>query len=168
MRALIFILFAAAFWVFLGSTLQWVATLAGVILAGLLFLYLRENLSTGIFEKGRGGWKDPFTVVAGIVRYFWAVVISNLRVARHIIDFRRPVRPAILKVYAGEMGELEQTIVANSITLTPGTITVDFSDDGQYMYVHVLEADDVEEARCALLGHLENHFGKGLKWWESP
>ncbi len=142
--------------------------MAGVFLAGLLFFYLRKNLSAGIFEKGRGGWKDPFAVVAGIARYFWAVVISNLRVARHIIDFRRPVRPAVLKVYTGEMGELEQTIVANSITLTPGTITVDFSDDGQYVYVHVLEADDVEAARRALVGHLETHFGKGLKWWKSP
>ena len=103
-----------------------------------------------------------------MVRYSWAVAIANMRVARLIINFRRPVRTAILKVYAGEMGELEQTIVANSITLTPGTITVDFSDDRLYMYVHVLEADDVDAAKQALLSHLETHFGKGLKWWKSP
>lgn len=168
MRALIFILLAAAFWVFLGSTLQWVAALAGVLLAGLLYFYLRGNLLSTIFERGWGAWKDPFSAIIGIVRYSWSVVIANLKVARLIIDFRRPVRTAILKVYAGEMGELEGTIVANSITLTPGTITVDFSDDRQYMYVHVLEADDVDAARQALLGHLETHFGKGLKWWKSP
>ena len=168
MRALIFILLAAAFWVFLGSTLQWVAALVGVFMAVLLYFYLRKSLLSTIFDKGWGGWKDPISAVFGIVRYFWTVAISNVRVARLIIDFRRPFRPAVLKVYVGEMGELEQTIVANSITLTPGTITVDFSDDGQYMYVHVLEADDVDAARRALLGHLETHFGRGLKWWKSP
>ena len=123
---------------------------------------------SGMFGGGLRGWTNPFSALAGIVRYFWAVVVANVKVARLIINFKRPVRPAILKVYAGEMGELEQTIVANSITLTPGTITIDFSDDGQYLYVHVLEADDAEAARQALLDHLETHFGKGLKWWKSP
>lgn len=168
MRALIFILLAAAFWVFLGSTLQWVAALAGLFMAVLLYFYLRKGLLSAIFVRGWGGWKNPFSAVVGIILYALAVVKSNLRVARLIMDFRRPVRPAVLKVYVGEMGELEQTIVGNSITLTPGTITVDFSDDGQYIYVHVLEADDVDAARRALLAHLETHFGKGLHWWKSP
>ncbi len=168
MRAIIFILLAAALWTFLGSTLQWVAALAGVFMAAGLYLYLRKGLMSGMFGGGLRGWTNPFTALAGIVRYFWAVVVANVKVARLIIHFKRPIRPAILKVYAGDMGELEQTIVANSITLTPGTITIDFSDDGQYIYVHVLEADDAEAARQALLDHLETHFGKGLKWWKSP
>ena len=108
------------------------------------------------------------SAVAAIARYGWAVALANVRVARLIVEFRRPVRSAILKVHVGEMGDLEHTIVANSITLTPGTITVDFSVDRQYLYVHVLEADDVEVARRDLLSHLETHFGKGLKWWKSP
>ena len=142
--------------------------MAGVFLATVLYHYLRRNLLRGVLGKGRGGWANPFSAAAGVASYGWRVVIANVRVARLIVDFRRPVRPAVLKVYAGELGELERTIVANSITLTPGTITVDFSADGQYIYVHVLEADDVEAARRALLDHLETHFGKGLKWWKSP
>ena len=168
MRAIIFILLAAAFWVFLGSTLQWVAALAGVLMAAALYLYLRRGLLSGMFKEGWGGWANPLSAVAGVARYGWAVALANVRVARLIVDFRRPVRSAILKVYAGEMGDLEHTIVANSITLTPGTITVDFSPDRQYLYVHVLDADDVEAARHELLSHLETHFGKGLHWWKSP
>lgn len=159
---------AAAFWVFLGSTLQWVAALAGALMAGVLVWYLRRGSLSGSLSGRWTGWWNPIAAVVGILRYGWAVVMSNIRVARLIVDFRRPVRPAILKVYCGEMGELEQTIVANSITLTPGTITMDFSNDGQFLYVHVLEADDVEAARRALLGHLETHFGKGLHWWKLP
>ena len=168
MRALIFILLAAAFWVFLGSTLQWVAALAGVLMSVVLFLYLRRELLSGVFTEGWGGWTNPFSAAAGVARYGWAVALANVKVARLIVDFRRPVRSAILKVYVGEMGDLEHTIVANSITLTPSTITVDFSADRQYMYVHVLDADDVEAARRELVNHLETHFGKGLKWWKLP
>ena len=168
MRALFFILFAAAFWVFLGSTLQWVAALAGVLMGVALYMYLRRGLLSGMFLGGWGGWSNPLSAVAAITRYGWAVAIANIRVARLIIEFRRPVRSAILKVHVGEMGDLEQTIVANSITLTPSTITVDFSPDRQYMYVHVLDADNVEAAREELLNHLETHFGKGLNWWKSP
>ena len=105
------------------------------------------------------GWSRPLRLGCGA---------RQRKVARLIVDFRRPVRSAILKVYVGEMGDLEHTIVANSITLTPGTITVDFSPDRQYMYVHVLDADDVEVARRELLSHLETHFGEGLHWWKSP
>ena len=167
MRAIVFVILAAAFWVFLGSTLQWVAALPGVLMAWALFWYSRRESDGGVFRGSWTGWRNPFAAVAGIVRYGWALAAANVRVARLIVDFRRPVRPAILKVYCGEMGDLERTIVANSITLTPGTITVDFSDDGRHLYVHVLEAEDVEAARRELLGHLETHFGKGLKWWKS-
>lgn len=135
-------------------------------MAGLLYSYLRKGLLVGILDKGEGGWKDPFTAVLEVSRYFWAVVVANMKVARFIVDFRRPVRPAVLKVHIGEMDELEQTILANSITLTPGTITIDFSDDKQYIYVHALEGEDVEEARRALVSHLETHFAKGLNWWK--
>ena len=168
MRALIFILLAAAFWVFLGSTLQWVAALVGLLMAVLLYMYLRRGPLSGMFPEGWSDWRSPLSAVAAITRYGWAVAIANIRVARLIVDFRRPVRSAILKVYAGEMDDLEQTIVANSITLTPSTITVDFSPDRQYMYVHVLDADDVEAARRELVHHLETHFGKGVNWWKSP
>ena len=137
-------------------------------MAAALLWYLRQGPLSEALQGGWTGWTNPISAVFGILRYGLAAVMSNIRVARLIVDFRRPVRPAILKVYCGEMGELEQTIVANSITLTPGTISMDFSEDGQFLYVHVLEADDVEAARRALLVHLETHFGKGLHWWKSP
>ena len=166
MRAIVFVILAAAFWVFLGSTLQWAAALPGVLMAGALFWYLRRGPDGGVFRGSWTGWRNPFAAAAGIARYGWALAVANVRVGWLIVDFRRPVRSAILKVYCGEMGDLERTIVANSITLTPGTITVDFSDDGRHLYVHVLEAEVVEAARQELLAHLETHFGKGLQWWK--
>ena len=168
MRALIFILLAAVLWIILGNTLQWVEALAGVLMVGALYLYLRRVPLTGVFAKGWVWVMGPFSAIAGMVRFAWAVAKANWRVALIIINFRRPVRPAILKVNAGELGDLEQTIIANSITLTPGTITVDFSPDRQHMYVHVLDIDDIESGRQELLRHLEVHFGEGLKWWKLP
>ena len=168
MRALIFIAFIVAFWVFLGNTLQWVAALAGTLMAVVLFLFLRKNLLAGVFISGGKGWRHPLDATSGVARYAWAVVRSNIRVAFLLFAFRRPLQSALLKLHIGEMGDLEQTVLANSITLTPGTITVDFSQDRQFIYVHVLDVADVESARRELLDHLEIHFGKGLRWWIYP
>ena len=168
MRALIFIALIVALWVFLGSTLQWVAALAGTLIAVLLFLFLRKNLMANVFISGGRGWRHPLDATTGVARYAWAVMRSNFRVAFLILAFRRPLESAVLKLHIGEMGDLEQTILANSITLTPGTISVDFSEDCQFIYVHVLDVADIESARRELLDHLEIHFGKGLRWWISP
>ena len=168
MRTFIFIALVVALWVFLGSTLQWVAALSGTLIAVVLFLYLRNNLMANVFISGGRGWRHPLDATIGVAHYAWAVMRSNFRVALLLLAFRRPLQSALLKVHVGQMGDLEQTILANSITLTPGTITVDFSEDRQFIYVHVLDVADVESARRELLDHLEIHFGKGLRWWISP
>lgn len=168
MRALIFIALVVALWVFLGSTLQWVAALAGLLIAVVLFLFFRRNLLARVFIAGGRGWRHPIDVIVGVTTYTLTVVRANLRVAFLLLAFRRPLQPALLKLHVGEMGDLEQAILANSITLTAGTITVDFSRDRRYIYVHVLDVADVESARRELQNHLEVHFGRGLRWWISP
>ncbi len=168
MRALIFIALTVALWVFLGSSLQWVAALAGLLMGVLLLLFTRRTLLAGTFTGGGKGWRHPLDAAIGMTLYAWAIVRSNLRVAFLLLSFRRPVRPALLRIHLGEMGEFEQTILANSITLTPGTISVDFSTDRRSLYVHVLDGADVDAARAELLDHLELHFGRRLRWWTSP
>ena len=163
-----FIGLLVALWVFLGSTLQWVAALTGLLMGVLLFLGLRRDILRPVFSNPGFHWRNSLDLIFALVRYAWVVVVANFEVALLILQFRRPIRPAILRLHTGEMGDLEQTILANSITLTPGTVTVSFSSDRQYLYIHVLDVHDLEVAREQLREHLEVHFGHGLKWWQSP
>jgi len=64
------------------------------------------------------------------------IVKSNLQVARIVLDPRLPIRPRLLKIPAEQKTELGKVIYANSITLTPGTVSIDL--EGEEVCVHAL------------------------------
>ena len=73
---------------------------------------------------------------------FKEIVLSNLSVARVILSPSLPIEPRILRVSASQRTQVGQVMYANSITLTPGTITLDVRD-GQLL-VHALTKDSAE------------------------
>lgn len=75
------------------------------------------------------------------------IVIANLQVAWIILRPRMPIRPAFIVVPLDLRDDLQITALANMITLTPGTLTVDVAPDRSALYVHCLAADDVEAVR---------------------
>lgn len=70
---------------------------------------------------------------------FGQIVRSNWAVARVILDPRLPIRPRLLQLEAGPQTVVGQVVLANSITLTPGTITLDVRDGR--LLVHALTED---------------------------
>ncbi len=56
---------------------------------------------------------------------FWEIVKANLEVARLILSPRLAISPTVIKVKASQPDELGHVIYANSITLTPGTVSID-------------------------------------------
>jgi multicomponent Na+:H+ antiporter subunit E len=70
------------------------------------------------------------------------IVVSNLSVARVILDPKLPIHPRILRVDASQKTSIGQVIYANSITLTPGTVTLDVRDGK--LLVHALTTDSAE------------------------
>lgn len=80
--------------------------------------------------------------VALVVFFLKELVVSSVRVA---IDVLRPtftMRPAIIQVPLDVTGDIEITLLANLISLTPGTLSVDVSDDKAHLYVHAMYGDD--------------------------
>jgi multicomponent Na+:H+ antiporter subunit E len=73
------------------------------------------------------------------------VVKSNIDVARRILDPRLPISPRVIEVQASQRRDIGRVIYANSITLTPGTVSID--TDGDRITVHAL----TEEAAAGLL-----------------
>ena len=73
------------------------------------------------------------------------IVLANLDVTKRILSPRLPVNPQLFRVKASQHNDLGKVIYANSITLTPGTVTVDI--DGDEFVVHALSdatKDDLE------------------------
>jgi len=72
----------------------------------------------------------------------WQVVKANVDVARRILDPRLPIRPELIRVRAGQRDDLGRAIYANSITLTPGTVSVGVEEDE--IVVHALTREAAE------------------------
>ena len=91
----------------------------------------------------------PFHIVPGLLFYLpWLVVEvfkSNLAVARVILSPRLPIRPRVVDFHGHQKTDLGRFIYANSITLTPGTITVRLDAEGFRIHALTEEALDGTE-----------------------
>ncbi|MHC4982954.1 MAG: Na+/H+ antiporter subunit E [Planctomycetota bacterium] len=87
--------------------------------------------------------------------FFFYCVRANLDVALRVIHPDVPIRPGIVKVRTSLTSEMAKTFLANSITLTPGTLTVDV--DGQDLYVHWINisTDDAKKRTAQICGRFE-------------
>lgn len=71
------------------------------------------------------------------------IIEANIEVTRLILDSKLPIHPRMIRVKANQKTELGRVILANSITLTPGTVSVDMH--GNRIWVHALSYEDAEE-----------------------
>ncbi len=87
--------------------------------------------------------------------FVWFVVRANLDVMFRVLHPAVPIRPGIVKVTTTLRSEIARTFLANSISLTPGTLTLDV--DGQDLYVHWLniETDDPAQRQQRIVGRYE-------------
>jgi len=79
--------------------------------------------------------------------FFYYMVKANIDVLYRALHPKMPIKPGIVKIKTNLKTESGITALANSITLTPGTMTVDLTDDG-FLYIHWInvKSDDVEQA----------------------
>ena len=73
----------------------------------------------------------------------WAIIRSNLAIAAIILKPGLPISPRLIKVKAGQRSAVGRVIYANSITLTPGTVSLDMY--GDVITVHALEASSAQD-----------------------
>lgn len=84
------------------------------------------------------------------------LVLSALRVARLVIrpDVNAHIRPAIVAFPLAAKTDAEITLLANLITLTPGTLSVDVSEDRRFLHVHIMHLND----RAAFIREVQTGF----------
>lgn len=121
------------------------------IIAGLVFVLIASFLFSDMIQ-------EELVKVFNPVRLFWAilyipvfsyyVIKANFDVAYRVFHPNLPIKPGIVKVKTSLKSELARTFLANSITLTPGTLTIDIVDD--YFYIHwinITSVDQMEETK---------------------
>ncbi|MGD8287108.1 MAG: Na+/H+ antiporter subunit E [Gemmatimonadota bacterium] len=88
----------------------------------------------------------PLDIATRFLRYLpWLlkeVFVANVQVAKVILDPKLPISPRMVVFHGSQKTDLGRAIYANSITLTPGTITTGI--EGQEFQIHALTAADLE------------------------
>lgn len=101
----------------------------------------------GRFTEIAFGWKTPVQIILFLVLYVpvfvYELIKSNIDVLFRVLNPKLPINPGFVKVKSDAKGKLGKLIIANSITLTPGTISVDADDDG--IYVHWINVTGKDE-----------------------
>jgi multicomponent Na+:H+ antiporter subunit E len=146
-------------WLVLTSTIFWQE-----LLTGLVFSLIIAAVAYGSFnEKGMGNLSPRRIVYAmGYAPFFlWEVIKANFDVAYRVLHPDMPINPGIVEIRTTMKSDIGKLGLANSITLTPGTITMDV--DGDRMFIHWInvETDDVEGASMAI-GRKFERWLKGI------
>ncbi len=72
----------------------------------------------------------------------WELIKANLRVAYEVLTPGYAMRPGVIALPLDAKTDVEITLLANLITLTPGTLSLDVSSDRQVLYIHIMHLDD--------------------------
>ena len=99
-----------------------------------------------------------FWFIIYLVVFIWECIKANLDVAYRVLHPAMPIRPGIVKVKTTLKSELARTLLANSITMTPGTISVDII--GDYLYIHwiYVRSEDPEVYTGMITGAFEKYI----------
>lgn len=118
---------------------------------GYFMLALAWRLGLSYRDEGdetqRKYFKRVFQIMGFAVFFTKELVVANLRMAYYTLAPISRIKPGIVAVEIEGLSNLEITILANLITLTPGTLSLDVSDDRSQLIVHCMDATDPEKIK---------------------
>jgi multicomponent Na+:H+ antiporter subunit E len=130
-----------------------------IVVAGLIASLIVAIMFHEILPEEHHVFISPvriFWFLVYIPVFFYYVIKANLDVVYRALHPQMPIKPGIVKIKTNLKTDSAITALANSITLTPGTLTVDLTDDG-YLYIHWInvQSDDVEQATKCIAQRFE-------------
>ncbi|MBN2852498.1 MAG: Na+/H+ antiporter subunit E [Clostridia bacterium] len=145
-------IFCYGIWILL-SGIAWPELLLGLLVAAIVAFLAKRIFS---FELG---WDFPLKALLFIFLYIpvfiYALVKANIDVAFRVLSPKIPINPGFVRIPTGIKGELGKLTLANSITLTPGTISLDADDDSLYIHWIDVKGNSEEEYQQHISGTFE-------------
>lgn len=144
------------FWFLLNGALTMDIVVLGVFVALVIAYLFRGSLA--VVSELRLSPRVLFVSLLYVIYFLIALVKSNLQLASIVLSPALPVKPGFVKVRTRLKSHVGRLVLANSITLTPGTLTVDL--DGEWLYVHWVSvaATDVESATTEIVSGFERYL----------
>ncbi|NUH64666.1 Na+/H+ antiporter subunit E [Sulfitobacter sp. S0837] len=146
------------------------------ILLAVVWILLQNKLSAGMVVFGlilgivipiltARWWTDrpqgirPLRMLTYVLLVLWDIIVANVQVAWIILTKSNDSMKPAWVVIPLDLKEPEAiSILAGTITLTPGTVSADLSDCGRYLLVHALDADDPDAVRDEIKDRYERRL----------
>lgn len=142
----------AVMWTFMQSSYTIGSFIFGYII-GLFALFILRRFLVSEFYLRR-----VWAFVKLIMLFIVELIKANIDVVKVVLRPKLNHKPGIIAVQTNLETNLEITLLAALISLTPGTVAMDFSDDSKTIYIHALDAPDKDE----FIDDIHNSFERAI------
>ncbi|MEM6616647.1 MAG: Na+/H+ antiporter subunit E [Pseudomonadota bacterium] len=139
----------AVLWAAVSGSFSLLNVAFGFVLSSVALWLIREQYGTMGYLNRVGRALSLFGL------FLWELLLSAIRVAFIVLKPNMNLRPAFFAYDLRVDRDVEITLLANMITLTPGTLSVDVSNDRKTLYIHCLTADDLDSVREGIANGFE-------------
>ncbi|KJF73279.1 Na+/H+ antiporter subunit E [Agrobacterium arsenijevicii] len=153
MSRYVLILLFVAVWLAVTGSVTPANIFFGLIVSGLALGLIRHQIPGGASHRLR-----PVRVLSLLLLFFKELALSAWKVAVMVTRRKLDVQPGIFAYPLRLTTDFQITLLANLITLTPGTLSVDVSDDKKTLYVHAIDCSNIEAAK----NDIRNGFEKKI------
>lgn len=157
MIAFLFNLLLAIAWAAVSGSASPHNLLLGFVLGAIALAIVRQSIGRGayVFRAGR--------ILSLALLFLKELALSAWTVTLTVLKPRMDIKPGIFAFPLTVDRDFEITLLANLITLTPGTLSVDVSDDRRTLYVHALDCSNPQAARKAIAEGFERKIMEAFR-----
>ena len=145
-------------WFIVWLFLSWRPNVQHIITGIPVALFVSFMTADFFAEKQRSLFRSPLRYlwfIYYIAVFIWECLKANIDVAYRVIHPDLPIRPGTIKVKTSLRSDTGLTFLANSVTLTPGTTSVDIDKENGFIYIHWLYVKDDYDRSAMRLGVVE-------------
>ena len=136
-------------WMFLTTSATGSSFIIGYLLGAIILYLFRRFFDTPFYLR------KVVAVVKLILIFIKELLIANFDVFKAILRPKLELKPGIFSYKTALKKDWQITLLANLITLTPGTLVMDISPDNQTLYIHALNVGEIDEMTAGIRDSFE-------------
>lgn len=143
-------------WILLNNTFQLDILIPGAIIALLISLFVCRQCD--VFAEMQFTPKAIIYTFLFLGVFFIELIKSNMDVTRRVLSPKLPINPGIVEVKTSLKSKFARMLLANTITLTPGTLTVEVKDESFFIHWIDVQSDDIDAATKDIVKKFEKYL----------
>jgi multicomponent Na+:H+ antiporter subunit E len=156
MRYITLFILSLIFWILLTFSITVPNIIVGIVASLLCTLFFGRFFIKNVYKLLQP--ERYFWFIIYLIIFIWECIKANIDVAYRVLHPGMPIRPGIVKVKTTLKSDLAKMLLANSITMTPGTISVDIIDNDLYIHWIFIRSEDPEVYTEMITGAFEKYI----------